>query len=359
MTLEHTDPAQPTLIVCDSYYCVQSFNEYLHYWRQNGFRDSKGNTIKHRLLGGKEADLKETLPNVHVVHTLRHQRVGIHVAGNTLADEAAKSAVTVAAVAAVTRSSMKPDADTWPAVKATSDGMPYPKTFLAKYSYRMGDCLNAEVRIPGVGVRDIPNKDIRPGLIKAVHEGVASAHAGVAATISILQARYWWPGLYKETKRYVLCCDICQQIKVWPQCSADARTVIKDLRVFIGTYAVAAFHSDQSPAFASKAFRDVMALLGKQKAPIGSSGCTSTGAKSKFQADRDGALLGYKSREASVKKLPSDLVFILKFFFTGTNLPVESDLLKPLSGYAMWVSSVEIFTFGLSRFFKMKILRPG
>ncbi|KAJ1172803.1 hypothetical protein NDU88_004645 [Pleurodeles waltl] len=111
MALERTDPAQSTLIVCDSYYCVQSFNEYLHYWRQNGFGDSKGNTIKHRLLWGKVADLKETLPNVHVVHTLGHQHVGIHVAGNTLADEAAKSAVAVAAFAAVTRLSSKPDRD--------------------------------------------------------------------------------------------------------------------------------------------------------------------------------------------------------------------------------------------------------
>ncbi|KAJ1201085.1 hypothetical protein NDU88_004901 [Pleurodeles waltl] len=80
LALEHTDPAQYTLLVCDSYYCVQSFNEYLHYWGLNGFRDSKGNTIKHRLLWGKVADLNETLPKVHVVHTLGHQRVGIHVA---------------------------------------------------------------------------------------------------------------------------------------------------------------------------------------------------------------------------------------------------------------------------------------
>ncbi|XP_069076173.1 uncharacterized protein [Pleurodeles waltl] len=214
MALEHTDPAQSTLIVCDSYYCVQSFNEYLHYWRQNGFRDSKGNTIKHRLLWGKVADLKETLPKVHVVHTLGHQRVGIHVAGNTLADEAAKPAVAVATVAAVTRSSYKPDTDTLAAIKATVDGTPYPKGFPNKYQYYMGGMLNAEVKIPDVGVRDIPNKDIRPQLIKAALERVASAHAGVAATISLLQARYWWPGLYKETKQYVLCCYICQQIKV-------------------------------------------------------------------------------------------------------------------------------------------------
>ncbi|KAJ1193174.1 hypothetical protein NDU88_002479, partial [Pleurodeles waltl] len=26
MALEHTDPDQLTLIVCDSYYCIQSFN---------------------------------------------------------------------------------------------------------------------------------------------------------------------------------------------------------------------------------------------------------------------------------------------------------------------------------------------
>ncbi|KAJ1090076.1 hypothetical protein NDU88_003216 [Pleurodeles waltl] len=315
LALEHADPAIFTLLVCDSYYCVQSFNEYLHYWRLNGFRDSKGNTIKHRLLWGKVADLKETLPKVHVVHTLGHQRVGIHVAGNTLADEAAKSAVAVATVAAVTRSSSKPDTEILAAIRATADGTPYPKGFSSKYHYSMGGMLNAEVKIPGVGVRDMPIKIERPRLITAAHEGAASAHAGVAATISHLQARYWWPGLYKETKQYVLCCDICQQIKVstakrpqqtpllisnkplqcvyldhcgpltpdsaykyilvavdscsrfvwvWPQRSADARTVIKDLRIFVDTYAVAALHSDQGPAFASKAFRDTMASLGVQ-----------------------------------------------------------------------------------------------
>ncbi|KAJ1127183.1 hypothetical protein NDU88_005586 [Pleurodeles waltl] len=135
MALEHTDPAQLTLIVYDLYYSVQSFNDYLHYWCQNGFRDAKGNTIKHRLLSVNVADLTETLPNFHVVHTPGHQRIGIHVAGNTLADEAAKSAVATAAVAAVTRSGTKPVNDIWAAVKATAEGTPYPKAFPAKYSY--------------------------------------------------------------------------------------------------------------------------------------------------------------------------------------------------------------------------------
>ncbi|KAJ1108314.1 hypothetical protein NDU88_005690 [Pleurodeles waltl] len=261
------------------------------------------------------ANLKETLPKVHVVHTLGHQRVGIHVAGNTLADEAAKSAVAVATVAAVTRSSSKPDTEISAAIRATAHGTPFPKGFPSKYSYCLSSALNAIVNITGIGVREIPNKVERPRLISAAHEGAASAHAGVAATISLLQARYWWPGLYKETKQYVLCCDVCQQIKassarrpqqtpllisnkpfqcvyldhcgpltpdsaykyilvavdscsrfvwVWPQRSADARTVIKDLRIFVDMFAVAAFHSDQGPAFASKAFRDTVASLGVQ-----------------------------------------------------------------------------------------------
>ncbi|KAJ1154552.1 hypothetical protein NDU88_007302 [Pleurodeles waltl] len=159
------------------------------------------------------ADLKDTLPKVHVVHTLGHQRVGIQVAGNTLSDEAAKSAVVVATVAAVTRSSSKPDTEISAAIKATADGTPFPKGLPSKYGYCLSSALNAVVNIPGIGVRELPNKIERPRLISAAHEGVASAHAGVAATISLLQARYCWPGLYKETKQYVLCCNVCQQIK--------------------------------------------------------------------------------------------------------------------------------------------------
>ncbi|KAJ1116646.1 hypothetical protein NDU88_004852 [Pleurodeles waltl] len=126
VVLEHADPVQLMLVVCDSYYYVQSFNEYLHYWHHNGFRDSKGNTIKHGLLWEKVADLKETLPNVS--DTLGHQSVGIHIAGNTLADEAVKSAVATASVAAVTCSRTKLDDETQAAVKATA--CPYQKHIL-------------------------------------------------------------------------------------------------------------------------------------------------------------------------------------------------------------------------------------
>ncbi|KAJ1183121.1 hypothetical protein NDU88_008292 [Pleurodeles waltl] len=313
LALEHSEPGSQTLIVCDSYYCVQSYNEYLNHWKLNGFRDSKGNTIKHKMLWGRVADLKDKLPCVHVVHTLGHQRVGVHVAGNTLADEAAKASVATASVAAVTRSRTRLDNEILIAVKASAADKPLPKGYPTNYTYHISAQNVAYTTIPGVGDRVIPNEDHGLEPITAAHESVASAHAGIQATITILQQRYWWPGLCRRTKQYVLCCDICQQIKgsnirrppqtsllvsdkplqcvyldhcgplqpdgaykyilvavdfcsrflwVWPQQSADARTVIKDLLIFIGTYAVAAFHSDQGPAFASKAFRDTMGTMG-------------------------------------------------------------------------------------------------
>ncbi|XP_069063631.1 prospero homeobox protein 1-like [Pleurodeles waltl] len=88
---------------------TNSFNEHLHYWRQIGFRDSKGNTIKHKLLWGKEMELKEMLPNTHVVHTKGHKRVEIQVAINTLADEAAKPKVATSSVAVITCSRTRLD----------------------------------------------------------------------------------------------------------------------------------------------------------------------------------------------------------------------------------------------------------
>ncbi|KAJ1134790.1 hypothetical protein NDU88_001237 [Pleurodeles waltl] len=289
LALEHLEPGTLTLIVCDSYYCVQSYNEYLNHWKLNEFRDSKGNTIKHKMLWGRVADLKDRLPC------------------------AAKATVATASVAAVTRSRTRLDNEILLAVKASAAGKTLPKGYPANYTYHISAQNVAFATIPDVGDRVIPNEDQRLELITAAHEGVASAHAGIQATITILQQRYWWPGLCRRTKQYVLCCDIYQQIKgsnikrppqtsllvsdkplhcvyldhcgplqpngaykyilvavdscsrflwVWPQRSADARTVIKDLLIFIGTYAVAAFLSDQGPAFASKAFRDTMGTMG-------------------------------------------------------------------------------------------------
>ncbi|XP_078528587.1 uncharacterized protein LOC144806003, partial [Lissotriton helveticus] len=216
MALENTDREFPTLIVCNSFYCVQSYNEYLQNWVENGFKDAKGGTIKHKMLWEQVVLLQKELQKTHVIHTLSHQRDGVHVAGNSLADEAAKAAVQTASVAAITRSQTKIDSDILQAVSASvkNDKKTLPKGFPEKYLYSTDTNNVPFARIPGVGDRVIPNREHRLGLIKAAHEGLASAHAGVSATISLLKQRYWWPRLRIQTKKYVLECDICQRIKV-------------------------------------------------------------------------------------------------------------------------------------------------
>ncbi|KAJ1089659.1 hypothetical protein NDU88_002808 [Pleurodeles waltl] len=213
LALEHTEPGSLTLIVCDSYYCVQSYNNFLNHWKLKRFRDCKGNTIKHKILWGRVADLKNKLLCVHIVHTLGHQCVGVHVTGNTLTDEAAKAALATASLAAVTRSQTRLDNEILTAVKASAASKPLPKGYPTNYTYHISAQNVAYTTIPGVGHRVIPNEDQRLDLIKTAHEGVASAHAGISATITLLQKCFWWPGLCRRTKKYVLCCDICQQIK--------------------------------------------------------------------------------------------------------------------------------------------------
>ncbi|XP_078521656.1 uncharacterized protein LOC144790876 [Lissotriton helveticus] len=188
LALEYADPSVTTPIVSDSYYCVQSYNENLFFWIQNDFRDSKGSTIKHKMIWVRVAELKEQLPLVYVIHSLGHQRLGVHSVGNSLADEAAKTAVSTYLVAAITRSKSKIDDDMLAAVGATEKGSKYPKGFPSKYSYHLSPDKVPYVKIPDVGERLIPNTDHRSTLITAAHEGVSAAHSGISATIGKCKA---------------------------------------------------------------------------------------------------------------------------------------------------------------------------
>ncbi|KAJ1128871.1 hypothetical protein NDU88_007243 [Pleurodeles waltl] len=76
---------------------------------------------------------------------------GVHVIGNTLADGAAKSAIAMASVAAVTCSEMRLDNDILTAVKASAEGKFLPKAYLTKYSYHSSAQNVAYATIPGVG----------------------------------------------------------------------------------------------------------------------------------------------------------------------------------------------------------------
>jgi hypothetical protein len=66
--------------------------------------------------------------------------------------------------------------------------------------------LNGRLVIPD-------DKELKRSLIAEHHNPPARGHPGVNKTVEHLLRSYWWPGLAKEVKDYVLKCDDCQRNK--------------------------------------------------------------------------------------------------------------------------------------------------
>lgn len=49
----------------------------------------------------------------------------------------------------------------------------------------------------------------RQSLLGSVHNVRGSGHPGNQQTLSLLQARYWWPSMSRDTIRYVRSCSVC------------------------------------------------------------------------------------------------------------------------------------------------------
>ncbi|KAI2655943.1 Transposon Tf2-8 polyprotein [Labeo rohita] len=49
----------------------------------------------------------------------------------------------------------------------------------------------------------------RQPLLGAAHQSPGSGHPGSKRTLSLLQARYWWPSMRRDTIRYVQSCSVC------------------------------------------------------------------------------------------------------------------------------------------------------
>ncbi|KAI2664122.1 Transposon Tf2-11 polyprotein [Labeo rohita] len=49
----------------------------------------------------------------------------------------------------------------------------------------------------------------RQYLLGKVHESPGSGHPGSRRTLSLLQARYWWPSMHRDTTRYIQSCSVC------------------------------------------------------------------------------------------------------------------------------------------------------
>lgn len=189
--LQNMDCEFPTLIVCDLFYCVQSYNEYLHYGARMS-RDSSVHSEAQAALGtiGKAERKPATGACYSCIESstcwrsrCREFNGGWGHQGNST--HCCNYSSTIA------------DGATMIAANGTCNSSALP----LKYSYKLDAQNILYAQIPGVGDRVIPNTDHRLGWILAAHKGLGSAH-GISATVSLLKQRYWWPGLTKQTKDF-------------------------------------------------------------------------------------------------------------------------------------------------------------
>ncbi|KAG1956957.1 retrotransposable element [Pimephales promelas] len=55
---------------------------------------------------------------------------------------------------------------------------------------------------------------LRLSLMDSVHTSPGSGHPGSQLTLSLVQQRYWWPGMAQDVSRYVRGCSVCAMAKV-------------------------------------------------------------------------------------------------------------------------------------------------
>ena len=59
----------------------------------------------------------------------------------------------------------------------------------------------------------IPRISMRVNLIKEKHCGGLVGHFGIDKTLSLIKDKYYWPQKYKDVKKFVRSCGVCQVAK--------------------------------------------------------------------------------------------------------------------------------------------------
>ncbi|KAL0167476.1 hypothetical protein M9458_035698, partial [Cirrhinus mrigala] len=62
------------------------------------------------------------------------------------------------------------------------------------------DCPEGKIYVP---------QHLRLSLLGTAHKSLGSGHPGSQRTLSLLQSRYWWPSMRRDTIRYVQSCSVC------------------------------------------------------------------------------------------------------------------------------------------------------
>ncbi|GBN62574.1 Retrovirus-related Pol polyprotein from transposon 412, partial [Araneus ventricosus] len=60
-------------------------------------------------------------------------------------------------------------------------------------------------------------KQLRGDILRSLHDAPTAGHLGFAKTYDRIRRKYYWPGLYGSTRRYISHCKECQRRKTPPQ----------------------------------------------------------------------------------------------------------------------------------------------
>lgn len=52
-----------------------------------------------------------------------------------------------------------------------------------------------------------------PEVLKIAHDDPLASHGGVHKTLERLRRYYYWSGLVRDVKEYILACDVCKMTK--------------------------------------------------------------------------------------------------------------------------------------------------
>src|SRR5215216_3637899 len=87
------------------------------------------------------------------------------------------------------------------------------KIFYDSRHYFWDDPHLYKERVDGIIRRCVPEHEQGLILRKYHSKAYGGHHAGDRTAHKILQSRFYWPTLFKDARKFVLCCDECQRIR--------------------------------------------------------------------------------------------------------------------------------------------------
>lgn len=93
------------------------------------------------------------------------------------------------------------------------------RTDTVKTNYELVDGILCKKNFDPDGKMWLPliPKHLRKDILQYFHDSLTAGHLGFARTYDRIRKRFYWPGLYRTVRRYVMHCRDCQRRKAVPQ----------------------------------------------------------------------------------------------------------------------------------------------